>query len=263
MECSVFFADDGADPIASEPLIVRVTLLSKVKGFAFWVILLPLLLLRENRARKALWILLPYYVWMGLATGASALTGRYGMGTAFGTVIPLLALLGGLLLLGQRIQKWNGWIVLLAAILFAALVHGIWIWTGMAENLSFSAIASGILCLVVLVSFLLARLCCRRRYGGAELALFLLLFVMLVTMLFLSIVAILLFMQFSEAGIAGLGMMLVGMAISIVLVGLIIYLVLLSFLTVPLSSEFYRSRLCGLLKLKRDAPPAIEPPVPS
>ena len=71
----------------------------------------------------------------------------------------------------------------------------------------------------------------------------------------LSSAAALMFMQFSEAGIAGLGMMLVGMAISIVLVGLLIYLVLLSFLAVPLSTEFYRARLCGLLKLKRDVPP--------
>ena len=47
-----------------------------------------------------------------------------------------------------------------------------------------------------------------------------------------------------------------------VIVGLIVYVLLLSFLAVPLSTEFYRARLCGLLKLKREAPFVLEPPAP-
>lgn len=265
MECSVFFGDDGAESIGSEPLVVRITLLSKVKSFALWVILLPLLLLRENRARKALWILLPYYFWMALVAGASTLGGPFGLGTAFGTVIPLLVFLGGFLLLGQRIQKGNGWLVLLAAVLFVAVVHGIWIWSGPVEPVQYFAVASAVLSLLVLVSFVLARLCCRRRYGGVKLSLFLLLFLVVACVGVLSAIAVGMSMPFDESSMGGRSilLMLAGMAVWFTVIGFAIYLIALSFLVVPLATEFYRSRLCGLLKLKRDVPTVVPLPPPS
>lgn len=262
MECSVFFSDDGEDPIGSEPLIVRITLLSKVKDFALWVILLPLLLLRENRARKALWILLPYYFWMALVAGAGMLAGAFGLGAAAGTLSPLLVFLGGFLLIGQRIQRWNGWLVLLAAILFSALVHGIWIWSDPVDPVYYFGIASAVLSLLVLVSFVLTRLCCRRRYGAVKVPLFLLLWTLVACVGVLLAIAVGMSMSFDEMGMGGtkILLMLAGMAVWFTAIGFAIYLVVLSFLVVPLSTEFYRSRLCGLLKLKRDVPTVVPLP---
>lgn len=259
MECSVFFREDGEDPIGSEPLIVRVTLLSKVQGFAFWVILLPLLFLKENRACKAGWIFLPFYAWMGLVAGAIAWTGPHGLGDVCGMLVPLQAVLAGLFLAGQRIQKWNGWLVLLAVIVFATLVHGVWMWIGPVENALYFASASSILFLLILVSFLLARLFCRRRYGGLRLSMGLLAAALLVSVLPMAVIA----MVFRGAFWGGIGTMLAEMAIPSLLAGLIIYLLLMSFLAVPLSTEFFRSRLCGLLKLRRNVPTVVPLPEPT
>lgn len=248
--------------MASEPLFVRVTLLSKLKDFAFWAILLPLLLLPENRSRKALWILVPYYAWMGFVAAVGAWSGPFALGQAFGTVMPLLAFLGGILLLAERFRNRNGWMVLLASILFSALIHGAWIWSGPVEPIPYFAVASAVLFLLVLVSIVLARLFCRRRYGGVKLSLFLLLAVLLVFLVVLTCVTIPMFLiHGSSAGVFGGWLkMLVGQLAAFLAIGFAVYLVLLSFLVVPLSTEFYRSRLCGLLKLGRSIPTVIPLP---
>lgn len=255
----MFYKDEGEDLIASEPLLVRVSLFSKLGSSLFWLVLLPFLLLKENRTRKALWIFLPYVVWMGFAAGLSVFAGG-----ASAVMMPLPTILGGLLLAGGRLQKWNGWIVLFATVLFAALVHGIWAFSGQVENAMYFSVASAVLFLVTLVSFLLARLCCRRRYGALPLALFLLPVVMIFCLLIVAGTAFSLFLQFREAGGVHAVMMLLGMCVPALVVGVLLYLLLLSFLAVPFSTEFHRERLCGLLKLKRERPPVpAPPPMPS
>ena len=254
MECSVFYGDEGDDVLGSEPLIVRITPLSKLKGFVFWVILLPFLFLKENRARKALWIFLPYYAWIGLAAGVG------GFGSMGGAVVSLAATLGGLLLAGRRFQTRPGGIVVMAAIFGHVLASAMVVWSGQAESLVVSAVGSGVLALFVPVLFSLARLFCRRRYGGKKLALGLLFALMLCVIPLTVLVVGLVFAQFGGAMPGDAAMMLLGMTIPVALFSLAIYAVLLSFLAVPFSTEFYRARLCGLLKLKRDVPPAIEPP---
>ncbi|NCA81614.1 MAG: hypothetical protein EOM72_02540 [Opitutae bacterium] len=251
----MFYKDEGGDLIASEPLIVRVSLFSKLGNHLFWMVLLPFLVLKENRTRKALWIFLPYGAWMGVAAGLSAFAGG-----ASAAMMPLPTILGGLLLAGGRIHKWNGWIVLVATVLFAALVHGIWAYSGQVENVMYASVVSAVLFLVTLVSFLLARLGCRRRYGALPLALFLLPAVMIFCLLIAGGAAISMFLKFREAGGGHAVMMLLGMCVPALVVGGLLYLLLLSFLAVPFSTELYRQRLCGLLKLKREAPPAPEPP---
>lgn len=238
--------------MASEPLTVRISLLTKVKGHLFWLILLPLLLGRENRKARALWILLPYYAWLGLLSVANA--GDY-IGAITGVLLPLVTLVPVLLLLGARLQKRNGWGVLLGTILIAAAVHGIWIWSGPFETELFFTIASAVLTLLVLLAFLLARLFCRFRYGGWRLALGLLGAVLLLAVLLLVVMVSVMFRQFGDSGMSsGLGEMMLEGLIPFLLAGAVVYLVLLSLLAVPLATEFYRARLCGLLKLKRPAP---------
>ena len=254
MECSVFYGDEGDDLLGSEPLIVRITPLSKLKGFLCWVVLLPFLFLKENRTRKALWIFLPYYAWMGVAAGMG------GLGSMGGTVVSLAATLGGLLLAGQRLGKRPGGIVALAAIFGHALAGAMVVWSGQAESLAVSAMGVGVLALFIPVLFSLARLFCRRRYGGPKLALGLLAALLLCVIPLTALVVGLIFMQFGEAMPGNWAMMLMGTTIPAFLCSLAIYAVLMSFLAVPFSSEFYRARLCGLLKLKRDVSPAIAPP---
>ncbi len=258
MECSVFFNEDGDDLIESEPLIIRITVLTKLRSLVVWLILLPFLLLKENRSWKALWIFLPYYVWLGMATGLSVVL--FGMGDL---LIPLLATLGILFLVGQRCQRWNGGLVLLAAILLAVTtLLGAYSIGQFAAGLS-SAVGSAVLFLLVFLSTLLARLCCRRRYSGLRFALFLLAFVLLLILLTAVGLASLMYLQFSEAGIAGMGVMLAGVVISSLLAGLVLYLLLLSFLAVPFSTEFYGLRLRGLLKVAPAMPPVAPPPPPT
>lgn len=224
-----------------------------MKGLVFWVVLLPFLILKENRTRKALWIFLPYYAWMGVAAGVG------GFSSMGGAVVSLAATLGGLLLAGRRLGKRHGGIVALAAVFGHALAGALVVWSGQAESLAVSAMGSGVLALLVPVLFALARLFCRRRYGGPKLALGLLAALLLCVIPLAALVVGLVFAQFGDA-MGSWPMMLMGTAIPAVLFSLAIYAVLMSFLAVPFATEFYRARLCGLLKLKRDVPPAIEPP---
>lgn len=224
-----------------------------MKGLVFWVVLLPFLILKENRTRKALWIFLPYYAWMGVAAGVG------GFSSMGGAVVSLAATLGGLLLAGRRLGKRHGGIVALAAVFGHALAGALVVWSGQAESLAVSAMGSGVLALLVPVLFALARLFYRRRYGGPKLALGLLAALLLCVVPLAALVVGLVFAQFGDA-MGSWPMMLMGTAIPAALFSLAIYAVLMSFLAVPFSTEFYRARLCGLLKLKRDVPPAIEPP---
>ena len=224
-----------------------------MKGLVFWVVLLPFLILKENRTRKALWIFLPYYAWMGVAAGVG------GFSSMGGAVVSLAATLGGLLLAGRRLGKRHGGIVALAAVFGHALAGALVVWSGQAESLAVSAMGSGVLALLVPVLFALARLFCRRRYGGPKLALGLLAALLLCVIPLAALVVGLVFAQFGDA-MGSWPMMLMGTAIPAVLFSLAIYAVLMSFLAVPFATEFYRARLCGVIKLMRDVPPAIEPP---
>ena len=251
MECSVFFREEGEEPIASETLVVRVSLWSKFKGQLFWVLLLPLLLLKENRTWKAAGILLPYYAWRGLVAGAMS-AWLHGLGVVFGAAIPLLAILGGILLLGGRLQKRGGGKVLLAALAWAALVQGIWIWEKPVEYAVPFAVVSSVVFLLVVVALALTRLCLRRRYGGWKLALCPL--PILLALAELAMVAASGTVKALFGVPADWGTIFMEGTPPALGAGLVVHLVLLSFLAAPLASEFHRARLCGILKLKRDVP---------
>ena len=251
MECSVFFSEDADDLVGSKPLIIHITVLTKLRNFVVWLILLPLLFLKENRSRKALWIFLPYYAWLGIATGLSAAFS--GMGDV---LVPLPATLCILFLVGQRCQRRSGGRVLLAVILLAMLTLLGGYFIGQFANGLYTTVGAAVLFLLVLVATLLARLCCRRRYSALRFALFLLAFVVLLTLLSAVGVASLMYMQFNDNGIAGLALMLMGVVMWSLMTGAAIYMLLLSFLAVPFSTEFYGLRLRGLLKVS----PAIPPP---
>jgi hypothetical protein len=254
LECSVFFSEDGDDLIGSEPLIIHITVLTKLRNFVAWLILLPLLFLKENRSWKALWILLPYYAWLGIATGLSAVFS--GMGDV---LVPLPATLCILFLVGQRCQRWSGGLVLISFILIAVLTHLGGHFIGQFAHGFAAAVGSAVLFLLVLVATLLARLCCRRQYSALRFALFLLAFVMLLTLLAAVGIASTVYLQFSDEGIAGLALMLMGVVMSSLVTGTAVYMLLLSFLAVPFSTEFYGVRLRGLLKVSSGSPPP--PPV--
>ena len=254
MECSVFTNENGEDLIDSEPLIVRITVLTKLKSFVVWLIPLPFLFLKENRSRKALWIFLPYYAWLGIALGLNA-----GLGGVGELLAPLLATLCLLFLIGQRCQRWNGGLVLLAAVLLAALVLLGGYFIGQFESGPYAAAGSAVLFLLALLSTLLARLCCRRRYGALRFSLFLSAFVLLVTLLAAVGIAALKFLQFGGESFADVAWMLAGMVVSSLPIGLAVDLLLLSFLAVPFSTGFYGSRLRGLLKVAPAVPPGMQP----
>ena len=255
MECSVFYSEDGDDLIGSEPLVIHITVLTKLRNFVVWLILLPLLFLKENRSRKALWIFLPYYVWLGIASGLSAAFS--GMGDV---LVPLPAALCILFLVGQRYQRWSGGLVLMAVILLAVLTLLGGYFIGQFANGLYATVGAAVLFLLVLVASLLARLCCRRRYSALRFALFLLAFVLLLTLVSAVGIASLMYMQFSDEGLAGLAMMLAGVVMSSLMIGASIYMLLLSFLAVPFATEFYGTRLRGLLKVT--STPAMPPPPP-
>lgn len=254
MECSVFTNEGGDDLIGSEPLIVRITVLTKLKSFVVWLIPLPFLFLKENRSRKAPWILLPYYAWLGIALGPSA--GFSGMGEL---LVPLLATLCLLFLVGQRCQRWTGGAVLLAAVLLAALTLLGGYSIGQFENGPYSAVGAAVVFLLALFSVLLARRCCRRRYSALRFSLCLLASVLLLTLLAGVCIALLMVPQFGEEDFAGAAWMLAGAAVSGLPIGLAVDLLLLSFLAVPLSTGFYGLRLRGLLKVAPAVPP-VDPP---
>ena len=256
MECSVFFSEDGGDLIGSEPLIIHITVLTKLRNFVVWLILLPFLFLKENRTRKALWIFLPYYAWLLIATGLSAAFSGTG-----DVLVPLPTTLCILFLIGQRCQRWSGGLVLGSFILIAVLAHlGVYFIGQFVHGVA-AAVGSGVLFLLVLVAALLARLCCRRRYSALRFALFLLAFVILLTLVSAVGIASLMYLQFSDEGLAGLAMMLAGVVMTSLMTGAAIYMLVLSFLAVPFSTEFYGVRLRGLLKVSSAIPQPPPPPV--
>ena len=255
LECSVYFEGENGDLITSEPLVVRITPFTKVKGVLFWLVLLPLLLLKENRSRKVLWAFLPFAAWLGIAFGI-----EYGVGLPSEILVPVPMILCGLFLAGVRFQRWPGWVSLLVAVLFAALFHGVWMWMGNPENLPYSAIVSGMLCLLVLVSLVLARLACRGKYSAVKFSLVLLPVVLVVTVVLVFVSGLLIALTQGELASAFEAEFLLAMMVPIAMAGLMIYGMLMSFLLVPFLSEFHRDRLCALLKLKRATPLASEPP---
>ena len=235
--------------------MVHITLFTKVKGVLFWLVLLPFLLLKENRSRKVLWAFLPCAVWLGIAFGL-----ELGVGIPSEVMVPVPMILCGLLLAGARFQRWKGGVSLLGTVLFAALFHGVWIVMGNVENLPYSTIASGVLSLLVLVSLVLARLACRGKYSVVKLSLFLLPVVLAATVVFVFASGLLIALTQGELGSAIEAEFLLAMIMPIAMAGLIVYGMLMSFLLVPFLSEFHRDRLCNLLKLRRDIPPVLEPP---
>ena len=240
--------------IAAEPLKVRVTWWTKLGGHLFWVILLPLFGLKENRRWKALWVLLPYVAWLGIAAGIGA-TGWPG-----DVLMPLPTVLGGLMLLGGRFEKGHGGLVLLAAIGIAVLVHGVWVVSGAAQTAGFSIIGSSVLFGVALVAMLLARWGCRGRYRPVRLSLLLLLATLLVMLLAAIGVPACFAMAGGEKVWEAMRSVVTEMLVPVAVAGLVIFGLLLSFLGVAFSTEFYRRRLSSLLKLKRDVRPGTEPP---
>ena len=255
MECTVFFEGEDGDLITSEPLEIHITLFTKLKGVLFWLILFPCLLLKENRSLKILWAFLPCAVWLGISFGFELLTGLPGE-----ILVPVPMILCGLLLCGARFQSWSGRQSLLVAVLVAALFHGIWMWAGNVENLAFSAIGSGILFLVVLVSLVLARLACRGKYSAVKSSLILLPVVLVVTVGLVLVIGLLFALLEGELSNAIKAEFLLAMLAPIAVAGTIVYGMMISFLLVPFLSEFHRERLCGLLKLRRNPCLASEPP---
>lgn len=255
MECTVFFEGEDGDLITSEPLEVRITLFTKLKGVLFWLILFPCLLLKENRSLKILWALLPCAAWLGISFGVELLTGLPGE-----ILVPVPMILCGLLLCGARFQAWSGRQSLLVTVLVSALFHGIWMWAGNAESLPFSAIVSGILFLVVLVSLVLARLACRGKYSAVKFSIILLPVVMALTVGLVLVIGLLFVLAQGELQSVLEGGFLLAMIMALAVEGLIVYGMIISFLMVPFLSGFHRDRLCGLLKLRRNSCPVSEPP---
>ncbi len=252
MECEAFFEGEGGDLVASTPVTIRITPLSKIKAYGFWVLPLLLLAWKPNRSRKALWILVPYYLWLLLQSGIASLM---WFGEIAGLAPPVLATLCGLFLLAPLVRRWNGWLVLLGAIAFTLGVHLAWGWMNRVEHWLYLGIVSSVLCVVMLVSAALARRCCRGVLRRVRLALCLLPAVVLVTLVGLMATALGFLVSFGEMGIT-MASALASVLIPGLIVGLILYMVLLSFLIVPFATVFYRERLGLLLKLKLPEPPA-------
>ena len=252
LECTVFYEGKDGDVLASEPLLVRATLFSKLKGYLFWGILLPLLLLKENRNMRALWAFLPYAAWIGVAAGIDAWVGLPG-----GMLVPVPMIFCGLLLAGARFRNWNGWVSVLGAALMGAAIHGAWILAGKAEAMPFSAIGSGCVFLAAAVALAAARLACRGRYGAGRLSLALLPAALLATA---AVVAGIVFTMAAVEGEQVQTGMILELLVPAAIAGLIVYGMLMSFMAIAFLSAFHRERLCWLLKLERNVPPASEPP---
>lgn len=255
LECEVFYGEGEEGEAVSDPLTVRVSLFTMLKGYLFWAALLPLMLLKENRKAQAWLGFAPYACWVGLALAIEDATGFPSE-----ILVPAPMIWCGLLLAGGRIARWNGWATLAATGLFAAGLHGIWIAAGKAEYLPHSAVVSGTFVLAGVVSLGLARLGCRGQYAPGRLMLFLAPAVVLSTLAATCGLGLYYGLRSGEGALAVLAELMEEMVVPMLAASAAQYALLASFLAIAFLSAFHRERLCGLLKLERKNPPVPEPP---
>jgi len=251
LECFSFYGTEEESLIPAKPCVLDISLISKLTGFLFFVILWPLWLLKENRKRGALWIFLPYYAWFVLAIALESLVGE----EAGGSLMPLLAILAGVLLMGCWSQAWNGRTVLLAVVAYGTLIQLVWTFLGTFEQRLTVSLANAVLLLLVVFSLFLARLGCRGQYNRLKLTLFLLVAMLLSSMPIVVCLAYMAYTKMGGAELFGLGTMLLGSLVGGLVAGGALFLLVLSFLAVPFFNEFYRQRLCWILKLERGKSP--------
>ena len=255
LECEVFYGEGEEGSAVSDPLAIRVSLFTMLKGYLFWAVLLPLMLLKENRKAQAWLAFAPYACWVGLALAIEDATGFPSE-----IMVPAPMIWCGLLLAGGRIARWNGWATLAGTGLFAAGLHGIWIAAGKAEYLPHSAVVSGMFVLAGVVAMGLARLGCRGRYAPRRLMFYLAPATLLATFAATCGLALFYGLQSGEGVQEVLTTLMEEMLVPMLAVSAAQYVLLASFLAIAFLSAFHRERLCWLLKLERKIPPVPEPP---
>ena len=258
LHCSVDFKNEhkNAGEVLHEPLIIRITPARKLRTHVFWVLPLPLLLLRENRNLKALWALLPLFAWLGLAcclreVRMESYFSRIWLGKILTAIPPLPVFLCGLLLAGKRIGKSNGWIVLAAAVILGAFILAVWVFIYKVEQPEYFVLSGAAIICLILLSVILANLCCRGAYRPVRLTVTAILSTLLLSIPALGGMEFIYFHRFPFTTIIEIVQRHIPLFIS---TGAAAAMILLSFLLTAFCNEPSRHRLCSLLKLQPRPP---------
>jgi hypothetical protein len=224
-----------------------------VIGVLPWLVLFgAFILLKENRHWQALWILLPVVVFRMLWVGFAALVNiPSSVSSSFVFVIDCL-LIGFVLnwLLAERIGNRNRFVTWLLALLVFVLAFGVMLVNlGMGIDAVQFSIFIGLTVGILLVSFVLTGLMCRKKFGPVRFSIWMAVWVLLLTIAFFMVFALI------QAMITHYPLMT--LLLQVLMAGLVyawvLIAALLPFEIVLFVSRFWRKRFEAVFGLKSKA----------
>ncbi len=236
--------------------------LYNLAGLLPWLLVAgAFIVLKENRCRQALWILLPILVFKGILYGILALLSALaGMPSEALLLFNSLAdcLLVGFVvnwLLSGRIGNRNRFITwLLAWVVYAVAFGTILVSLGIGTEAIQLSIVIGITVAIFMLSFVLAGFMCRKTFGPVRFCLWMGLWVYVFTLgLFLSVALI----QVASMGWEYAAMMMVSILISGSIFAGILVVALLPFEILLFVNGFWRKRFEAVFGLKKPTPVAV------
>jgi hypothetical protein len=259
----VAYADlGGLGPKQGAPLVWNWKAPSAIPAFLPWLMILGLLLLKQNRSGSAWWIWLPLVGMGGVSLvpqfiptflPSSQLDMMLEAISAMGFGVAALWLVSGYLGGKHRMLAFLGMVGAQGVFTLIAWVlgHGLEV-----ETLQMS-VPLAACTLVMAVGLSLAGLLCRGRYGWLRLSLWLLVMVAAVWLLIVG--PLFLYVRLASGGRVPWGAFLGIEGVAL----LFTFGVLLPFLVLAFVNGFYRERLKGLLHLGAVVPPPVAPPAPA
>ncbi len=230
-----------------------------LSSLALWaIVILLLVLIRENRSRPAWLIWLPVLIIYGIwGMARQILPFPSSTSETFSLLITLIILsLASVWLLGDWLGRYKGIGSFFMAIF---LMAGIGI-LGISANFSFHwdrdatsiSVIFGVGALNILLALTLASRCCRKKFTAIRFMLFLLLWLPICTIASI-LIYMGIFMIFKEAFRSTFPGILWQTFIIGTIFGLVLYLIPLPFMILAFRSGFYRRRLEGCLNLPAPA----------
>jgi hypothetical protein len=230
-------------------------------GLIIWLVLvLALVMIKANRNRRAWLILIPLVAVSLLWTifkKVAPLPSSY-LSTSDPLFVSLVIGISVLLLLGHKIGNRNRFVTFLLAWVLMTVVGiaGVISYSGLSfsQQAVGSVIVFAMTALAMLLAFVFAGRCCRKRYSNLRFMLWLAVWdVVVCEMIFLGYLAIAMVIMSMIGDMPDglrLSSVLLQLAVTGLVVGICLYVILLPFMILAQRSGFFRERFYACLRLK-------------
>ena len=231
-------------------------MLDSVSGLALWVVLLlVLVLVKANRNPRAWLILLPlgavFTLW-GIIR--SILPVPSELTAIFNQLLATLAIgFSGLLLLGHKIGNRNRFVTFVLALVFMVLlsITGSMSLSGtFSQKVTTYTIMSSATVVPVLLAFVFAALCCRKKFSYPRLTIWLGVWTTAGYEIFILVYSIIGMITLGDSIPINKAQLLLGLLVGGLVTGGILFAILLPFMILAAKSGFFHDRLFACLRLK-------------